>query len=63
MEAHGHAARNDARACGMALASAERTFDRAARDDDPVWLAYFDEAYLAARLTRTCEVSSTTRSP
>jgi hypothetical protein len=52
MEAHGHAARNDACACGMALARAERTFDRAARDDDPVWLAYFDEAYLAARMAQ-----------
>jgi tetratricopeptide (TPR) repeat protein len=52
MEAHGHAARNDVRACGMALASAERTFDRAARNDDPAWLAYFDEAYLAARMAQ-----------
>ena len=52
MEAHGHAARNDARACGMALASAERTFDRAAHNDDPAWLAYFDEAYLAARMAQ-----------
>jgi hypothetical protein len=45
MEAHGHAARDDARACGSALAQAEQTFDRAAREDDPAWLAYFDEAY------------------
>jgi hypothetical protein len=52
MEAHGHAARNDARACGTALANAERTFDRAAREDDPAWLAYFDEAYLAARMAQ-----------
>jgi len=52
MEAHGHAARNDARACGMALASAERAFDRAAREDDPAWLSYFDEAYLAARMAQ-----------
>ena len=52
MEAHGHAARNDARACGTAIATAERTFDRATRDDDPSWLAYFDEAYLAARMAQ-----------
>ncbi len=52
MEAHGHAARNDARACGTALATAERTFDRATREDDPAWLAYFDEAYLAARMAQ-----------
>lgn len=52
MEAHGQAARNDARACGTALAAAERTFDRAAREDDPAWLSYFDEAYLAARMAQ-----------
>jgi hypothetical protein len=52
MEAHGHAARNDAHACGTALAQAERTFDRAAREDDPTWLRYFDEAYLAARMAQ-----------
>ena len=52
MEAHGHAARNDAHACGIALAQAERTFDRATREDDPTWLAYFDEAYLAARMAQ-----------
>jgi len=52
MEAHGHAARDDARACGTALAAAERTFGRAAREDDPAWLAYFDEAYLAARMAQ-----------
>jgi hypothetical protein len=52
MEAHGHAARDDAHACGIALAKAERTFDRATREDDPAWLAYFDEAYLAARMAQ-----------
>lgn len=52
MEAHGHAARDDAQACGVALAQAERTFDRATREDDPTWLAYFDEAYLAARMAQ-----------
>jgi hypothetical protein len=52
MEAHGHAAGDDPRACGTVLAAAERTFDRAAREDDPAWLAYFDEAYLAARMAQ-----------
>ena len=31
---------------------AEQTFDHAAREDDPAWLAYFDEAYLAARMAQ-----------
>ncbi len=52
MEAHGHAAHNDAHACGAVLARAEQTFDRAAREDDPTWLSYFDEAYLAARMAQ-----------
>ena len=52
MEAHGHAAYDDAQACSTALAAAERTFDRAVREDDPAWLAYFDEAYLAARMAQ-----------
>ena len=50
-EAHGHAALGDVCACGMAIAAAERTFDRAT-DDNPVWLGYFDEAYLAARMAQ-----------
>ena len=37
---------------GSALARAEQTFDRAAREDDPAWLSYFDEAYLAARMAQ-----------
>ena len=52
MEAHGHAARDDASACGTTLATAERTFDRATQEDNPAWLAYFDEAYLAARMAQ-----------
>jgi len=51
-EAHGHAASNDAHACGATLATAERTFDRATQEDNPAWLAYFDEAYLAARMAQ-----------
>ena len=51
-EAHGHAARNDARACARALADAERAFGQAAPGEEPSWLAYFDEAYLAARMAQ-----------
>jgi hypothetical protein len=51
MEAHGHAASNDARACAQALTEAETAFGQAVREDDPVWLRYFDEAYLAARMS------------
>jgi hypothetical protein len=50
MEAHGHAAANDARACARALSDAETAFDKSARHNDPGWLRYFDEAYLAARM-------------
>jgi len=49
-EAHGHAARDDARACARALAEAETTFGQAVPGQQPGWLAYFDEAYLAARM-------------
>jgi hypothetical protein len=52
MEAHGHAARKDAMACATATARAEQAFDRAARDKDPAWLSYFDEADLAARMAQ-----------
>lgn len=50
MEAHGHAARNDARACARALSEADASFGKPAREDAPGWLRYFDEAYLAARM-------------
>jgi hypothetical protein len=49
-EAHGHAARNDARACATALGQADRAFGQAKPGEEPGWLAYFDEAYLAARM-------------
>jgi hypothetical protein len=49
MEAHGHAARDDARACAGALVRAEKTFDQASRLNVPAWLSYFDAAYLAAK--------------
>ena len=50
MEAHGHAANSDARACAQALSDAETAFGRAVRANNPAWLSYFDEAYLAARM-------------
>ncbi len=49
-EAHGHAARDDGRACATALAEADRAFGQARPGGEPAWLAYFDEAYLAARM-------------
>lgn len=49
MEAHGHALRRDARACLVAMRSAERTLDAARDDTRPPWLEYFDHAYLAAK--------------
>ncbi len=49
-EAHGHAARDDAQACAAALGQADRAFGQARPGSEPAWLAYFDEAYLAARM-------------
>ncbi len=50
MEAHGHALRQDAGSCSRALSRAETAFRRAADDDLPTWLTYFDEAYFAAKI-------------
>jgi hypothetical protein len=41
---------SDARACGRALSGADTAFGKAMRANDPAWLRYFDEAYLAARM-------------
>ncbi len=49
MEAHGLALTGDEKACATALARAEDELDQAERDDDPQWIGYFDDAYLAAR--------------
>src|SRR5439155_10254233 len=49
MEAHGHARAGNSRACARTLNLAEQTFDRADRENDPQWIAYFDEAYLSAK--------------
>lgn len=52
-EAHGHAARNDARSCSQALTAAEHSFAMARNSQDsPDWLTYFDEAYLSARIAQ-----------
>lgn len=48
VEAHGHAAREDASACSGSLAAAETAFERT-EGTPPEWLAYFDEAYLSAK--------------
>ena len=49
MQAHGHALLGDASACSRALRQAETTFSRPTSDPPP-WLAYFDEAYFAAKI-------------
>ncbi|MFV2197390.1 hypothetical protein [Nocardiopsis sp. LOL_012] len=49
IEAHGHAGRSDTRATSGALRAGEKAFEK----DDPAppeWLAYFDSAYLAAKV-------------
>jgi hypothetical protein len=52
-EARGHALMGDVRACHEAAGRARRAMERAAAadpSDDPVWIAHFDEAYLADEL-------------
>jgi tetratricopeptide (TPR) repeat protein len=53
LEANGHALLGEGRACAASLHECERAFDRAASAAVPVWLAYFDRAYLAARFAHT----------
>ncbi len=50
VEAHGHAARRDDASCAVSLNAAERTFSRAESSDRPEWLAYFDAAYMSAKV-------------
>lgn len=50
LEAQAHALRTDAVSCSRALRQAESAFSQAEDDDLPPWLAYFDEAYFAARI-------------
>lgn len=47
MEARGHAAMNNERACSEALRAAERSLEASDGDDDPGWCQYFDKAELA----------------
>lgn len=49
LEAHAHAGLGDAPACDDALGAAQDAFDRRTPGEEPEWLAYFDEAYLAAK--------------
>jgi hypothetical protein len=48
MEARAHAGRGDAAACDASLTAAEAAFSRRVPDDDPMWIAYFDEGELSA---------------
>ncbi|MFC6081602.1 tetratricopeptide repeat protein [Sphaerisporangium aureirubrum] len=49
MEAHAHAALSDGSACALALHQADLAFDRRRPEEEPEWIRYFDEAYLAAK--------------
>ncbi|MEU6737972.1 hypothetical protein [Streptosporangium sandarakinum] len=49
MEAHAHAVKGDRTACAASLHEAELAFDRRRGGDEPGWISYFDEAYLAAK--------------
>jgi hypothetical protein len=49
MEAHGFACLQLGTACASSLHAAEKALDRADRSDDPIWIGYFDEAYLSAK--------------
>ncbi|MEU8267674.1 hypothetical protein AB0B89_10930 [Sphaerisporangium sp. NPDC049002] len=49
LEAHAHAALSDGPACALALHEADLAFDRRRPDEEPEWIRYFDEAYLAAK--------------
>ncbi|MEV7009786.1 hypothetical protein [Streptosporangium sp. NPDC051022] len=50
VEAHAHALLEDRAACADSLHEAELAFDRRGNGDEPDWIAYFDEAYLSARI-------------
>ncbi|MDH2427768.1 hypothetical protein [Sphaerisporangium sp. TRM90804] len=49
LEAHAHAALVDGAACALALHRADLAFDRRRPGEEPEWIRYFDEAYLAAK--------------
>ncbi len=48
MEARALARTGDVRECERALADATRELERGSNDDEPEWIAYFDQAELAA---------------
>jgi tetratricopeptide (TPR) repeat protein len=48
MEARALARLGDARACGHALSESMREFERAAPEDDPEWIRYFNQSELSA---------------
>ncbi|GGK97195.1 hypothetical protein Ppa06_64900 [Planomonospora parontospora subsp. parontospora] len=50
LEAHAQALLGDRTACRAALHQAELAFDRRRPGDEPEWIAYFDEAYLSAKV-------------
>lgn len=49
LEAHALALLGDRAGCGTALHEAEIAFDRRSPQNEPRWIGYFDEAYLAAK--------------
>ncbi|WP_432925863.1 hypothetical protein ACQPZZ_34015 [Microbispora sp. CA-135349] len=49
LEAHALALLGERTACGGALHEAEIAFDRRTPQNEPGWIGYFDEAYLAAK--------------
>jgi tetratricopeptide (TPR) repeat protein len=53
LEAHGLALQGDKRGGIIALREAEIAFAAGNNADTPVWLSYFDEAYLAAKFSHT----------
>ena len=53
MEAHGLALQGDTKACIAALQEAEDQFCRVRIQNIPLWLRYFDQAYLSAKFGHT----------
>jgi hypothetical protein len=53
LEANGHALLGDRIRCAASLDACDREHDHADETNTPPWLAYFDHAYLAARIAHT----------
>ncbi|MFD3452405.1 transcriptional regulator [Streptomyces sp. NPDC058691] len=49
-EARGHALMGDVRACGAVAGQAVEALEHSAPEDDPDWIAHFNQAYLADEL-------------